>query len=138
VKVQGEIVLKFHSQLRLALMVLAMVSACVAFLAAGEKQEVFKGEISDSQCSFNVHSTTHSHAEMLKTHTMGNTPADCVRMCVDNLGGVYVLQTKDKIYKLDKQNLAERYPAQAVKVTGALNAKGDTIAVQSIAPSNAE
>jgi hypothetical protein len=119
-------------------MVFVMVSACVAFLAAGEKQEVFKGEISDSQCSFNVHSTTHSHAEMLKTHTMGNTPADCVRMCVDNLGGVYVLQTKDKVYKLDKQNLAERYPAQAVKVTGVLNAKGDAIAVQSIVPSNAE
>jgi hypothetical protein len=137
-KVQGEIVLKFHSQLRLALMVFAMVSVCVVLLAAGEKQEVFKGEISDSQCSFNVHSTTHSHAEMLKTHTMGNTPADCVRMCVDNLGGVYVLQTKDKVYKLDKQNLAERYPAHVVKVTGILNAKGDTIAVQSIVPSNAE
>jgi hypothetical protein len=75
---------------------------------------------------------------MLKTHTMGNKPADCVRMCVDNLGGVYVLQTKDKVYKLDKQNLAERYPAQVVKVTGLLNTKGDTIAVQSIVPSNAE
>ncbi|HEV3482582.1 MAG TPA: hypothetical protein VGR97_09665 [Candidatus Acidoferrales bacterium] len=130
--------LKLHSHLKIVLMAIAMVSACVAFLAAGEKQEVFKGEISDSQCAFNVHSTTHSHAEMLKTHTMGNTPADCVRMCVDNLGGVYVLQTKDKVYKLDKQNLAERYPAQAVKVTGLLNAKGDTIAVQSIVPSNAE
>lgn len=130
--------LQFHSQLRAALLALVMVSACVAFLAAGEKQEVFKGEISDSQCSFNVHSTTHSHAEMLKTHTMGNTPADCVRMCVDNLGGVYVLQAKDKVYKLDKQNLAERYPAQVVKVTGVLNAKGDMIVVQSIAPSNAE
>ena len=129
---------KLHSHLRIALIVVAMISACTAFLAAGEKQDVFKGEISDSQCAFNVHSTTHSHAEMLKTHTMGNTPADCVRMCVDNLGGVYVLQTKEKVYKLDKQNLAERYPAQAVKVTGVLNAKGDTIAVQSIAPINAE
>ncbi|HZH82257.1 MAG TPA: hypothetical protein VFD87_03875 [Phototrophicaceae bacterium] len=129
---------KLHSHLKIVLTVLAMVSASVALLAAGEKQQVFKGEISDSQCSFNVHSTTHSHAEMLKTNTMGNTPADCVRMCVDNLGGVYVLQTKDKIYKLDKQNLAEKYPAQVVKVTGMLNTKGDTIAVQSIVPSNAE
>src|SRR5690348_16605616 len=130
--------LKLHSHLKIALMVLAMVSACAVFLAAGEKPEVSQGEISDSQCSFNVHSTTHSHAEMLKTHTMGNTPADCVRMCVDNLGGVYVLQTKDKVYKLDKQNLAEKYPAVTVKVTGVLNAKGDTFAVQSIVPSNAE
>ncbi len=130
--------LEFRSHLRAALTLVAMVSACVAFLAAGEKQEVFKGEISDSQCAFNVHSTTHSHAEMLKTHTMGNTPADCVRMCVDNLGGVYVLQTKDKVYKLDKQNLAEKYPAQAVKVTGVLNPKDNTIAVQSIIPVDAE
>lgn len=129
---------EYRSQLRAALILVAMVSACVALLAAGEKQDVFKGEISDSQCAFNVHSTTHSHAEMLKTHTMGNTPADCVRMCVDNLGGIYVLQTKDKVYKLDKQSLAEKYPAQAVKVTGVLNAKGDTIAVQSIVPSNTE
>lgn len=130
--------LKLHSQLRIAPVVLALVSAYVALLAAGEKQEVFKGEISDSQCSFNVHSTTHSHAEMLKTHTMGNTPADCVRMCVDNLGGVYVLQAKDKVYKLDKQNLAEKYPAKVVRVTGVLNSKDDTIAVQSIVPINAE
>ena len=130
--------LEFRSQLRNALILVAIVSASVAFLAAGEKPEVFRGEISDSQCAFNVHSTTHSHAEMLKTHTMGNTPADCVRMCVDNLGGVYVLQTKDKVYKLDKQSLAEKYPAQAVKVTGVLNAKGDTIAVQSIVPVDTE
>ncbi|HEY6443551.1 MAG TPA: hypothetical protein VIY66_09450 [Candidatus Acidoferrales bacterium] len=130
--------LHFRSHLRTALILVAMISACVAFLAAGEKQEVFKGEISDSQCAFNVHSTTHSHAEMLKTHTMGNTPADCVRMCVDNLGGVYVLQTKDRVYKLDKQSLAGKYPAQAVKVTGVLNPKDDTIAVQSIIPLDAE
>ena len=130
--------LKFRSQLNDALIVVAMVSASVAFLAAGEKQEVFKGEISDSQCAYNVHSTTHSHAEMLKTHTMGNSPADCVRMCVEKLGGIYVLQTKDKVYKLDKQNLAEKYPAQAVKVIGVLNQKGDTIAVESIAPASAE
>ncbi len=130
--------LKFRSHLKDTLILVATISACVAFLSAGEKQEVFRGEISDSQCAFNVHSTTHSHAEMLKTHTMGNTPADCVRMCVDNLGGIYVLQTKDKVYKLDRQNLAEKYPAQAVKVTGVLNLKDNTIAVQSIVPADAE
>ncbi|HXU20087.1 MAG TPA: hypothetical protein VN788_05845 [Verrucomicrobiae bacterium] len=130
--------LKLPSQLRAALVLVAMVSACVPFLAAGEKQEVFKGEISDSQCAFNVHSTTHSHDEMLKTRTMGNNPADCVHMCVDNLGRVYVLRTKDKVYKLDKQNLAGKYPAQAVKVTGVVNPKGNTIAVRSIVALDAE
>jgi hypothetical protein len=138
VREQGGIMLEFRSQLRAALIVVAMVSACVAFLAAGEKQEAFKGEISDSQCAFNVHSTTRSHAEMLKTHTMGNTPADCVRMCVDNLGGIYVLQTKDKVYKLDKQNLAGKYPAQVVRVIGVLNPKDNTIAVQSIVAVDAD
>ena len=130
--------LKFRSQLNDALIVVAMVSACVVSVAAGDKEGVFKGEISDSQCAYNVHSTTHSHAEMLKTHTMGNSPADCVRICVEKLGGLYVLRTKDKVYKLDKQNLADKYPAQAVIVTGVLNSKRDTIVVQSIVPSTAE
>lgn len=130
--------LKFRSRLNDALIVVATVSACGLLLAARDKQDVFKGEISDSQCAYNVHSTTHSHEEMLKTHTMGNTPADRVRMCVEKIGGVYVLQTKDKVYKLDKQNLAEKYPAQSVKVTGVLNSKGDAITVQSIVPATAE
>jgi hypothetical protein len=112
----------------------AVWSAGRVSLANTDHEEVFRGDISDSQCALNVHSATHSHAEMLQTKTMGNTPAECVRICVKTLGGLYVLQTKDKVYKLDKPELAEKYAAQTVKVTGVLNPETNIIAVHSMAP----
>jgi hypothetical protein len=114
--------------------IVLVLSAGTFCFAGDDHQEVFKGEISDSQCAFNVHSATRSHDEMLKTKTMGSTPADCVRICVKNLGGQYVLQTKDKIYKLDNQPLAAKSPAQKVKVTGVLDPKTNIIVVKSIEP----
>jgi hypothetical protein len=114
--------------------VVLVLSAGTVCLAGDAHEDVFKGEISDSQCAFNVHSATHSHEEMLKTKTMGSTPADCVRICVKDLGGQYVLQTKDKIYKLDNQSLAGKSAAQKVKVTGVLDPKTNIIAVKSIEP----
>jgi hypothetical protein len=36
---------------------------------------------------------------------------------------------KDKVYKLDNQELAEKNAGQKVKVTGILDAKSNTIAV---------
>jgi hypothetical protein len=114
--------------------VILVLSAGTVCLAGDGHEEVFKGEISDSQCALNVHSTTRSHEEMLKTKTMGSTNADCVRICVKNLGGVYVLQAKDKVYKLDNQWLAGKSPAQKVKVTGVLDPKTNVIAVKSIEP----
>jgi hypothetical protein len=115
--------------------VIVLVLSAGTFCFAGDdREEVFKGEISDSQCAFNVHSATRSHDEMLKTKTMGSTPADCVRICVKNLGGQFVLQTKDKVYKLDNQYLAGKTPAQKVKVSGVLDPKTNTITVKSIDP----
>jgi hypothetical protein len=114
--------------------VILVLSAGTVCLAGDEHQDVFKGEISDSQCAFNVHSNTRSHDEMLKTKTMGSTPADCVRICVKNLGGQYVLQTKDKVYKLDNQYLAGKSAALKVKVNGVLDPKTNIIAVKSIEP----
>lgn len=111
---------------------IAVISAGLVAFAAGGREEVFKGEISDSQCALNVHSSTHSHAEMLKSGTMGASAADCVRKCVKNFGGSYVLVVKDKAYKLDDSKLADKYAAQKVKVTGVLNEETNTIAVHSI------
>lgn len=110
---------------------------CVAGLgcmSAGEHQQVFKGEIGDSQCALNVHSLSRSHAEMLKKRAIGTTSADCVRYCVKYLGGVFVLQVKSKVYKLDNQELAEKSAGQKVKVTGVLDPKSNMIAVHSIEP----
>ncbi len=112
-----------------------LVLACVAGLicvGAGRRQQVFHGEIADSQCALNVHSLSQSHAEMLKKKNIGTTDAECVRYCVKYLGGVFVLEVKNKVYKLDNQELAEKYAGEKVKLTGALDPKTNIIAVQSI------
>jgi hypothetical protein len=113
---------------------LCLVVGSVWCIAAGENQQVFKGEIGDSQCALNVHSLSRSHREMLEKKSIGKTAADCARYCVKNLGGVFVLQVKDKVYKLDNQVLAEKNAGLKVKVTGILDPKSNVIAVRSIEP----
>jgi hypothetical protein len=48
-----------------------------------------------------------------------------------------VLQTKDKIYKLDTQVLAEQWAGLKVKIIGTLDPKTDLITVRSIEPATA-
>ncbi|MDE3168868.1 MAG: hypothetical protein KGL75_01895 [Acidobacteriota bacterium] len=115
--------------------ILAMMTIAIAApLSAGERSEAFHGEIGDSQCALNVHSLTRSHREMLKKKAIGKTSADCARYCVKYMGGVFVLQVKDKVYKLDNQSLANIYAGQKVIVTGKLDAQTDTITVESMVP----
>jgi Protein of unknown function (DUF5818) len=109
------------------------VAGILCFAATGREQ-VFKGEIGDSQCAFNVHSLSRSHEEMLKKSGVGTTSADCARYCVKNLGGVFVLEVKEKVYKLDNQELAEKYAGRQVKVTGVLDEQKNTIAVHNMEP----
>jgi hypothetical protein len=108
----------------------------IALCAIGSsaQTDVFKGEIADSQCALNVHSLSRSHKEMLKSKNMGSTAADCARYCIKNLGGAFVLQMKDKVYRLDNQELAEKNAGQKVKVTGTLDPKTNTIHIISIDP----
>ena len=60
----------------------AVVVLSVLVFAADKREQQFTGVISDSQCAYNIHSQTHSHREMLKMHTMGESEADCVKTCV--------------------------------------------------------
>ena len=116
-----------------AMIVLVLVVAA-GLVAGADKEQVFKGEVGDSQCALNVHSLSRSHEEMLKKKDIGTTSADCARYCVKNLGGVFVLQVKDKVYKLDNQDLASKNAGVKVKVTGVLNVATNTIAVHSMEP----
>src|ERR1700735_3004455 len=93
--------------------------------AAGDEE--FTGVIADSQCALNVHSLSQSHKEMLQSKEAGTTDADCVRYCVSQRGGRFVLQNKSKIYKLDKQDLGRKYAGSKVRVTGTLDPKTNTI-----------
>jgi hypothetical protein len=109
-----------------------VIAAGLGCVAGGRREEVFKGEIADSQCALNVHSLSRSHAEMLAKGKMGTTAGDCARYCVKNLGGVFVLEMKEKVYKLDNQVLAEKNAGEQVKVIGILDSQSNTIAVHSM------
>jgi hypothetical protein len=66
------------------------------------------------------------------------TNADCARYCVRERGGRFVLQTLDKVYKLDKQVLAEQWAGLKVKIVGTLDPKTGVIAVRTIEPAPRE
>jgi Protein of unknown function (DUF5818) len=125
--------MKGNRKLRFAVLAVAF-AACVVCIAGADKEQVFKGEIGDSQCALNVHSLSRSHQEMLERKSIGKTSADCARYCVANLGGVFVLQVGDKVYKLDNQDLAKQDAGMKVKVTGVLNTATNTIAVHAMEP----
>jgi hypothetical protein len=45
------------------------------------------------------------------------TDADCARYCVKERGGRFVLLVKQKVYRLDRQDLAEQSAGLKVKVS---------------------
>src|SRR5215472_14317579 len=112
----------------------AILAAVTAWAAQGlgADEKTFRGEIADSQCALNVHSLSQSHKEMIAMKPEIKTDADCAHFCVKERGGKYMLQTKDKVYKLDAQVLAEQWAGQKVKVTGTLDPKTNTITVEKI------
>ena len=85
--------------------------------------KTFVGEIADSQCSFNVHSLTRSHQEMLKSKSMGGTAASCTHYCIKNMGGELVLSSKNEVYRLDNPSEVQNYIGLKVKITGTLEGK---------------
>ena len=119
--------------------VLAMTAAlALSFPAPIGAQEPasFRGEISDSQCAFNVHSLTKSHEEMLKSKSgaAGHTPATCSIYCIERLGGKFVLVSKGNVYHLDNQDLPRKFVGEKVKLHGVLDPKTDTIHVVDVEP----
>jgi hypothetical protein len=92
-----------------------------AALAAPGKQ-TFTGVITDHMCA------ETGHAAM----RMGPTDAECTIACVDAHGAQYVLLAGKTIYQLSDQQLPARFAGQKVRVTGTLDAKTKSIAVDSI------
>src|SRR5215831_15441460 len=109
-----------------------LAGIALAVQGRGADEKAFRGEIADSQCALNVHSLSQSHKEMMEMKPEIKTDADCARFCVKERGGKFMLQTKDKVYKLDAQVLAEQWAGQKVKVTGTLDPKTNTITVEKI------
>jgi hypothetical protein len=122
------------SYFRRVILGLAGLGLAATLTAAGGNgsEEVFKGVIADSQCAMNVHSLTKSHKEMLQDKTIGSTPADCVWYCVKQRGGRFVLQNKNRVYRLDDQTLGREFSAKKVQVYGTLDPQTETIHVRRI------
>jgi hypothetical protein len=123
--------MRFWKQSTLCLIALNLLCGASLSVFSGD-DKVFTGEIGDSQCAMNVHSLDKSHQEMLKVKSVGKTAEDCTLYCIRNRGGRYVLQGRNKVYHLDKQELAEGLAGRKVKVTGTLDPKTETIQVRSI------
>ena len=121
--------------MRIAALAAAGILVLAISIHAQDKEKparVFKGEISDSQCALNVHSLTRSHQEMLKSKSMGGTPATCSSYCIEHLGGEPVLASGKEgrdVYRLDHAELVHGFEGQKVKVTGILDAKTSHIHV---------
>lgn len=109
-------------------------TALTATAGRGANEKIFSGEIADSQCALNVHSLSQSHKEMMGMKPEIKTDAECVRFCVKERGGRYVLQTKTKVYKLDAQVLAQQWAGQKVKLVGTLDPKTNIITVEKMEP----
>ena len=125
--------MRFWQQSGLCL--IAWILLCLTSPSAyGGDEKTFTGEIGDTQCAMNVHSLDKSHKEMLKVKSVGKTAADCTLYCIKNRGGRFVLQNKDKVYRLDKPELVEPYAGQKVRVIGTLDPQTETIEVHRIDP----
>jgi hypothetical protein len=103
----------------------ALIILSTLSLAAADPSVVVNGEISDSQCAFNVHSANASHEDALKSGVLGRTPAECTRVCV-RMGGKFVLvdTVNKKIYHLANPEKAADFAAKRVRVHGISDKKG--------------
>jgi len=89
---------------------------------AQSQKRTLSGTITDSICA------TGGHAQM----RMGPTDADCTTACVAAHDAKYVLADGKDIYALSDQRTPEKFAGQKVRVVGSLDAKTNTIQVDSI------
>ena|ERR1700693_4163032 len=98
---------------------IAIGFAALAFAAAGK--QTFTGVITDDMCDKADH----------KSMNMG-PDAKCVTECVKGMSGKYVLYDGKSAYILSDQKTPEKFAAQKVTITGTLDAKTNTIQMDSI------
>jgi hypothetical protein len=114
----------------------AIWMAVLLFGAGSSSPQVFEGEVTDSQCAFNVHSHNSSHEDMIRTNTMGSTPEECALTCVRHRNGKYVLidPTKKKILRLEPQSSAGEFAGRKVRVRGLYDKETDLLKIVEIKP----
>ena len=106
----------------------------IVVLTASAGARTFKGQIMDSECASNAHSTTHSHVEM--AGIKGNiSDRQCTILCVEQGDSIYVFLDHDgkTVYKLStEQKDLKQYAGEKIEIVGSLDAQGKRIIVSSI------
>src|SRR5215470_2299298 len=95
----------------------------MAVFPAAQAKRQFVGTITDNMCP------NGNHTQM----RMGPTDAECTLACVDVHGALFVLYDGKNTYTLSDQKTPEKFAGQKVTVTGTLDAKTNTLNVDSIA-----
>jgi hypothetical protein len=98
----------------------AVMSALAMAAAPGTK--TFTGIVSDDMCARGDHSQMR----------MGPTDAECTLACVSGHGAAYVLYDGKNVYTLSGRQALEKFAGHKVRVTGELDAKTQTIRMDSI------
>ena len=101
----------------------ALILLAVASLSGAQNTQTFTGTITDSECAL------AGHAQM----RMGPTHAEYIVACIRSHGALYVLHDGKNVYVLSDQKTPEKFAARKVRVTGTLDARTNTIKVDSIA-----
>lgn len=104
--------------------VVGIAAALLLIAASAESQSKrsFTGKITDSMCP----TTDHAHMGM------GPTDRECTIACIMEHGALYVLYDGRKTYELSDQKTPEKFAGEKVTVSGTLDAKTNTIHVDSI------
>ena len=108
--------------MRSAFGVIVVVGSLALVPAAAQKEQTWKGAISDSKCN-GTHSLEHDGKKM--------TDVECTKMCM-NGGAKYVFVSEGKVYQLanQKSRTILSHAGQQVELTGTL--EGDTITAKAI------
>ncbi len=101
---------------------LSVTLLAVAALSAAPSKQTFTGIITDDVCP------KADHSQM----QMGPTDATCALNCVDIHGAALVLYDGKNTYSLSDQRTPQQFAAKKVSVIGTLDAKTNTIQVDTI------
>jgi hypothetical protein len=112
--------------MRAAFGAIIVIGALAVVPASAQKEQVWKGAISDSNCNGKHPAGEHDGKKM--------TDADCTGVCVKK-GAKYVFVSDGKVYQLANQSskTIATHAGQQVELTGTM--KGDTISATKITAS---
>ena len=105
-------------------LIVGLLAGAALAAPVSNARQTFTGVITDNMCA------EAGHASM----RMGPTDAECTVACVDAHGAQYVLLAGKIAYWLSDQQMPARFAGQQVRVTGTLDTKTKTIAVDAVRP----